>query len=126
MRLIILYKGNGNFYFPKNNKIEDPKLDLIYDFLECDGIILVPNLILDWIDSDENWMGTNVCFLRKEDKKIVLGWDHDEDEEFLFSTSKKYFITMVKKWLEVRKKEPKEITISLYDDGQVEISLPML
>ncbi|MBT3455639.1 hypothetical protein HN446_01110 [bacterium] len=129
MKRLTLVKSKSGIYMPVTTKkasemlvkIENATLGLIYTFLERDGVILVPNLILDWVDSDEDWMGTNVCFLKKEGDKIVLGRDNDEDEDFLFSTSRNNFITMVKKWLEVIKMEPKKITISLYDDGRVEI-----
>ena len=105
-------------------KIDDIELNRIYIFLEHDYIDI--STLLEWLeDESQDWIGTNICFLQKEDGDIVLAAEGDYEYKYAFRTKREYFVDMMKQWHEIMftKKEvmPDEITITLYEDGKVAI-----
>ena len=128
---VVLIKSKNNIYQPeplnvKVTRIDDIELSMIYHFLECDYIDI--DSLSQWLKNvNQDWCGTNTCFLEKKDGVIVLSNDDDYEHKYAFKTTGEYMLDMVKQWHKIfydqsEDKWPKKVTISLDDDGKVTIT----
>ena len=101
-----------------NKKIKDKELSVIYCFLMHDYLDLPT--FLSWLNNkNEDWFGTNLCFIEKENENIILGFTGDYEHEDVFKTKPEHFADMLKQRDLLWKKKPQEFVIKLSDDGRV-------
>ena len=118
-----LDKPNQGFKFIE--KINDFQLEMIDSFLREDSAAI--SVALDWLEDEKSkdLYGDSCNFIKKNDEISIFYNRYDsepKDKNHVFKMKIKNFKNMVAQWWKKvlnQKIGPKEITITLHDDGHV-------
>ena len=126
MKKIKLFFDSYSGHYISDVEIEDEQLNIIHIFLVYDGFDF--EFISDWLKQFRHDITSgNLCEYEKKDGDIIIAL-HDSYKDGrrfpMFQTKKKFFKDMLNQWFvkvsNLNKQDrPKEVTITLHDDGHV-------